>query len=177
MHPYQNEVTKGRWQSAFFDTVGDESGDSCICNLNGSASPVDVLLTAPADAFLYVNQLTGSLACTRRLNDEGFGSSRDPLDNGLLLLQRYEDGTERLMTNQLPIRRNMDFAVYSFFTRIVNPKTLSWRFQITDDGTPFRLRPHQSLLWRVQDDLSSTKYRCRCMHMRAGFITVPEAYR
>lgn len=175
-NPYTLETIKGRWSSAFFDTIGDETGETCLAKQNGEDEPVYMRITAPVETFFYVHQFTGALRCTTPLSPGGFGGmGTQALPNGLLLLECLPDGTERVMTNQLPIRCNMDFANYSVFTVLVNSNTLAWRFQITDDGTPFRLRPGHSLCWKIQDDMTSRNIAC--MHLRAGMITLPEAYK
>ena len=174
--PYELETRKGRWSSAFFDTVGDETGETCLAHQDGSVEPVVMRVTAPADKYLYVHQLTGAMHCDRRLDKSGFGAGPE-LVRGLLLLECDTTGVERVMTNQLPIRRNMDFATYSAFTTILDNNTLAWRFQVTDDGTPFRLSPTHSLCWKIQDDFTHHQRKIRCMHMRAGMVVVPAAYR
>jgi hypothetical protein len=173
--PYFDEVKKGRWNSAFFDTVGDESGNICMHEFDGSVTPVEFRLTAPPDQYFYVHQFTGNVRCNRNLKDDGFGAG-PALENGLILINRTAAG-DRVMTNQKPIKENMDFGVYSFWTVLTNKKTLVWKFQITDDGTSFRLSPGDSLVWLVRDDLTKTNRRIVCMHMRAGMIAVPKMYK
>lgn len=175
-HPYELEVTKGRWSSAFFDRIGDETGDTCLCDVDGSVTPVDFKITAPSNRYFYIHQLTGALNCTKPLSRDGFAGG-SMLTNGLILLEITKEGDERVMTNQLPIRRNSDFACYSPWTYTPQDNLLSWRFQITDDGTPFRLLPGHSMVWRVQDSLSAVMLGCRCMYMRAGMIRLPVMYR
>jgi len=175
-HPYALEIRKGRWSSAFFDTVGNETGDTCLSDANGSDAPVDFKITAPADRYLYIHQFTGMMRACKPLTTQGFAGD-GPLTNGLLLMEITADGTERVMTNQLPIRCNMDFGAYSPWTTLPNRNTLLWRFQITDDGTPYRLCPRCALVWRVRDDLTAKNLGLVCLHMRAGMIRLPVMYK
>lgn len=175
-HPYDREISKGRWSSAFFDTVGDETGDICLCDVDGSTTPVDFKITARPDQFIYVHQFTCILRCCRPMARDGFGAGGQ-LANGLVLIDQSATGQGRVMTNQLPLKTNMDFAAYSPWTMFPNNMSLVWRFQITDDGTPYRLRPGGSLVWRIRDDLTADKYGCECFYIRAGMVVVPSQYR
>ena len=170
--PYDIELTKGTWNSAFFDTVGNETGSICLSEADGSVMPVDYKHTAPLDSFEYIHKLTGYLRCVK-LTRGGFGKGV-ALTNGLGLWLLAGD-YERQLTNQKPIRLHMDFAAYTNDVKIVDAGTFVWRFQITDDGTPFRLRPGQSLAWRVSDDL--TDQNIECFNIRVGSIRLPAIYK
>lgn len=170
--PYDLEVGKGTWSSAFFDTVGNETGDICLSEADGSITPVDFKHTAPFDKYVYVHQLTGYLRANK-LTSGGFGEG-PALLNGLGLWLKAGD-FERQLTNQKPIKAHMDFAAYTNDIQVIEVGTVTWRFQITDDGTPFRLHPGQSLLWRVNDDL--TAQNIICFHVRLGSVVVPAIYR
>lgn len=171
--PYSLETIKGQWNSTFFDTIGDGSGDICL-GVDGSATPIDFRVTAPLGYIHYVNQFTGIVRYTGLFRPDTFDGA-GVLPNGLKLYSSTIAG-ERLMTDQHPIRNIMDFGAYCFDTQVhrsLNRVAVLWRFKITDDGSAFRLLPGDSLIWRVADDLSPLD----CMHIRAGMNTVPFQYK
>lgn len=171
--PYDLEMRKGTWESSFFDTYGNGRGEICLAQADGSVTPVDYKHTAPIDSYHYVHQLTGYIKANNILMRNGFGGGPAlPVGMGLWLLA---GDFERQLTDQKPIKKHMDFAAYTFHTKLLDNQTMVWKFQITDDGTPFRLQPGQSLAWRLSDNMSLQNLEC--LHVRLGSITVPAIYR
>lgn len=176
--PFADEFKDGTWNFAFFDTVGDESG-SVDMNVDGSVTPVDFKITAPAGKTYYIHRLAGIVVDLGDFDAFTFGALPQ-LTNGLHLYQ-LSGGVYRLMTNQHPIQHNMAFAAYAHDVHILGANEfptgtgdtgLTWSHNIAADGAPFKLVSGDSLVFRVADDLTGL----RGMHCRAGMVAVPNTY-
>lgn len=178
--PFSDAFQDGQWNSAFFDTIGDESGSTEMC-VDGSTTPVDFAITAPNDAGAerdyYIHRMTGIITVAGKFSSGGFGDAATPLTNGMTLWVRDPDMNERLMTNQVPIQKNVTFAAYCYDLSVhtwgLGDEALTWRFTMSRDGAPFWLRPGWSLIWRISDNLPE---KLTCMRIRAGMVSVNHQY-
>lgn len=173
--PFADEFKDGQWNSTFFDDVGDETGNFNM-NVDGSVTPQEFKITPPDDKTYYVHRMIGIIKDAGSFDSGGFGNGA-ALTNGCeLWFYDAPMDTYRLMTNQHTIKQNVDFAAYCY-DLTVHPwgsgdQALVWRFTMTRDGAPFKLRRNDSLVWRINDNLTGLS----AMHIRAGMVSVPTLY-
>lgn len=164
----------GSWNSGFLDTVGDESG-SIQMNVDGSATPVDFKITAPDDMTYFIHRFVGLIVDTGSFDSGSYGNGL-ALTNGQILVYHNPVIGERVMTNQYPIKKNVDFAAYCYdithHSWGSGDEALAWRFTIAKDGATFRLDSGCSLIWRVRDDMTGLVEQT----IRVGMVSVPNQY-
>lgn len=144
--------------SRFFDDVGDGSGNIHM-NINGSITPVEFKITCPPKTIYRIHRVIVQIQDSGTFDANSYGNKLE-LTNGVQILTHrptrvvpYSD-----ITAQLPIRTNAKWGAYSYDTTLLSYGTgdsvLSIRYTVTKDGAHMQLGPGESLILRVNDDLT-----------------------
>lgn len=157
-YKYDELNRRGVYFSRFMDTVGDGSG-TVEQAVDGSITPVEFCVTAPAGYAYVVNSLTINYAVTGKL-DIGYGAAATALPNGLSIYEKNKDGdVTRNALFQLPIKDNSNWGAYSFdvlpLTLKNDNQSLTFVYDFIRDGAPIVLNPGYSYCVKINDKMTS----------------------
>jgi hypothetical protein len=174
--PFDKQLQYGVWNTVFFDTVGDGSGDTDQA-IDGSVTPVEFKITAPEKEHHFIHQLTGLLSDSGSFDSGGYGNNGGhPLTNGIKFIYTDIFGIEHEWTEQYAIKTNVDYGVYcydiTYHSFGSGDTSLLWRYDMSRDGAPFWLAPGTSIVIRISDDLTFLTKQIT----RAGMISAPSRY-
>lgn len=155
----------GVGRGIFLDTNGDGTG-SIDQNIDGSGVPVDFILAPPPGFTYYIKSITIHLADNGTLDSGQYGNNAGILTNGVDFILSTPAG-EASFTAQNPIKTNGDYAAFAYDIRHLNFGTgdehLSVQLILDDTSAPIRIIEGESLIVRIQDDLSSINaHTTRC---------------
>lgn len=160
--------------SRFMDSVGDGTG-SVAMNINASATPVFFFTRPSPGCVLFVHRVMPSILDNGIPGTDTFGSM-SALTNGVNFgIYDFNTSTFLNRTIQKPIRKNSDFAMYSydmnFITQGSNHSVLN-EYSYVKDGHPLVIRDYQAYAVQIQDDLTgvldlSVRVGCVQYHLSA----------
>lgn len=143
-------------ESRFCDTVGDGTG-SINANVNGSVTPVEFMVTAPANTWIALNRLVVFVKDGGSFDTGSYGNGIT-MTTGIKIILRDADLTEEDVTVQKSIKFNTDWSAYCYDVMHHNfgsgDETLTARYTFTKDGSPIILPPGRSFVVQINDDLT-----------------------
>ena len=163
----------GNLHSRFLDTNGDGTG-SIDQVVDGSVTPVDFKITCPEGSTYEINRLILEVQDVGSFDTNAYG-------NGIALTTGVQVITSRPTrvpieidyTAQHPIKTNVDWAAYMYDIDLITfgsgNNVLHARYTLTNDGGPIKLGPGDSLIIRINDDLTGLEEQ----NIRAGMTVYP----
>ena len=168
-----NHRKYGALHSRFLDENGDGTGNINM-NVDGSVTPVDFKITCPEGSTYEINRLILEVQDVGTFDTNAYGNGI-ALTNGIRFLTDRPTRTPREIdyTAQHPIRTNVDWAAYMYDLELITfgsgNQVMHARYTLTKDGAPIRLGGGESIIIRIQDDLSGLEEQ----NVRAGMTVYP----